>query len=124
MYEVGMLCKHFKGKDLYEKNIYRIIKLGLSGNEIDEEKITYSGDNELKSASNLVIYANIFQDNKLFAREYEDISSELSDEKKQIYNQTYKVQPLTPNEIELINNEDFILKKKKIVKEKILKKTL
>ena len=28
-YKVGMLCKHFKGNDLLEKNIYRIEKLGL-----------------------------------------------------------------------------------------------
>ena len=29
MYKVGDYCKHFKGHDLFEKNIYQIIKLGV-----------------------------------------------------------------------------------------------
>ena len=42
MYKVGDYCKHFKGHDLYEKNIYQIMKLGVNGSEIDTETITYS----------------------------------------------------------------------------------
>ena len=81
IYKVGMLCKHFKGKNLEEKNIYEIKEIGVKGTDIDKSIITYTGDNELESATNLVVYSNIFQNNKLFCREYEDISSELSDEK-------------------------------------------
>ena len=82
IYTVGMLCKHFKGTNLLEKNIYRIEKIGIKGSDIDKSLITYTGDGELKTATNLVVYSNIFQDNKLFCHEYEDISGELSDEKK------------------------------------------
>ncbi len=119
-YKIGMLCKHFKGKDLLEKNIYRIEQLEVAGEDINEEYISYTGDGNLKTASNLVIYSNIFQDHKLFCREYEDISSELSDEKKLEFDQTIKVQPLTEEEIEIVNSEEF----KKIKKEKTMKKFL
>lgn len=111
IYEVGMLCKHFKGETLEDKNIYKIIKLGVSGSEIDENEIKYTGDGELKTAENLVVYANIFQNNKLFAREYEDISSELSSEKQQQYSQKLKVQPLTKEEIDIVNDPQFVANK-------------
>ena len=115
IYKEGMLCKHFKGTNLIEKNIYRIVELNVQGSQVDESVVTYSGDNDLKTASNLVVYANIFQDDKLFCREYEDISSELSDEKKAMFNQTIKVQPLTPEEIDIVNSEEFINNKKEAV---------
>ena len=101
MYKVGDYCKHFKGHDLFEKNIYQIIKLGVKGSEIDTETITYSGDNELSTAVNLVVYKNIFQD-RLFTREYEDISSELSLDKQVEFNQKYKVKLIKEDEIEMI----------------------
>ena len=66
IYKVGMLCKHFKGKDLIEKNIYRIEKLGVRGIDIDESTVTYTGEKNLKDATNLVVYSNIFQEGKLF----------------------------------------------------------
>lgn len=122
IYEIGMLCKHFKGTDLLEKNIYRIEKLGVNGTDIDGSLITYTGDGELLKATNLVVYANIFQDNKLFCREYEDISGELSNEKKEAFNQIIKVQPLTEEEISIVNNEDFIENKKRLVEKKFYKK--
>jgi len=115
MYQIGMLCKHFKGETLLEKNIYKIESIGVSGKDIDESKVTYTGDGNLSTAKNLVIYSNIFQENKFFAREYEDISSELSLEKKKQYNQEIKVEPLSQSEIEIINNIDFIQEKKKLV---------
>ena len=121
IYEIGMLCKHFKGTDLLEKNIYRIEKLCVNGTDIDESLITYTGDGELLKATNLVVYSNIFQDNKLFCREYEDISGELSDEKKEAFNQTIKVQPLTEEEIKIINNADFIENKKEYIVKKYCK---
>ena len=122
IYKVGMLCKHFKGKDLLEKNIYRIEKLGVNGTDIDKTLVTYTGDNELETATNLVVYSNIFQDNKLFCREYEDISSKLVEEKQNMFNQNLRVQPLTLEEIELVNSEDFIKKKKDEVIKKFEKK--
>ena len=122
IYKIGMLCKHFKGNDLLEKNIYRIEKLCVNGIDIDETLITYTGDGELAIATNLVVYANIFQNNKLFCREYEDISGELSEEKKITFNQTIKVQPLTDEEIALVNTPEFIQNKTEFVAKKFSKK--
>ena len=118
IYKVGMLCKHFKGKTLEEKNIYKIIQLGILGKDIDESQIKNTGDGELQTAENLVVYANIFQENKLFAREYEDISSELSVEKQQQFFQKLKVQPLTEEEILIINDPAFIKTKQIMTAEK------
>ena len=122
IYKIGMFCKHFKGSNLFEKNIYRIEKLGVNGSDVDETVITYTGDGELKTATNLVVYSNVFQDNKLFCREYEDISGELSDEKKAMFNQTIKVQPLTEEEIVIVNSTEFIEEKKELVAKKFSKK--
>lgn len=121
IYNVGMLCKHFKGKDLLEKNIYRIIAIGISGQAIDPNIITYTGDGELANAHNLVVYANIFQNDKLFAREYEDISSELSEEKKSVFGQSHRVEPLTDEEIIIINNPNFIEEKARFTLSKFQK---
>ena len=112
IYKIGMLCKHFKGRTLAEKNIYEIKALEVNGHDIDSTTITYTGDGELASAQNLVIYANIFQDNKLFAREYEDISGELSADKQELFSQTIKVQPLTSEEIAEVQSPQFISFKK------------
>ena len=122
VYKIGMFCKHFKGSNLLEKNIYRIENLGVNGSNIDESQITYTGDGILATATNLVVYSNIFQDNKLFCREYEDISGELSDEKKEMFNQTIKVQPLTDEEISIVNSEEFIENKIEMVAKKFSKR--
>lgn len=121
IYKIGMLCKHFKGENLLEKNIYRIEQIGVEGKDINETLITYTGDGELLTAKNLVVYSNIFQENKLFAREYDDISGELSSEKKEMYNQKIKVQPLTQVEIDMINEDNFVTEKKKLVLSKFKK---
>ena len=119
IYTVGMLCKHFKGKDLIEKNIYRIEKIGVNGSDINPEEIKYAGDNDLESAVNLVVYTNIFQDeNNVFCREYDYISGELTDDKKEEFKQTRKVEPLTDDEIAYINIPEFIEKKKEYMKNK------
>lgn len=117
LYKIGMLCKHFKGVGLENKNIYRIIQLGVDGKDVNEN-IKYTGEAELSTATNLVVYENIFQDNKFFTREYEDLTSELSDENKLMYNQDIRVQPLTEEEIAIVNNPEFI----KIKKEQIANK--
>lgn len=121
IYKVGMLCKHFKGKDLLEKNIYRIEQVGVDGIDIDDSIITYTGERDLISATNLIVYSNIFQDNKLFCREYEDISQELSSDKQQEFCQKIKVQPLTEEEQSFIGQESFIETKKQLVLKKFTK---
>ena len=113
MFKVGMLCKHFKGKDLLEKNIYRIEKIGVDGKDIDSSKIIYTGDKDLLLSKNLVIYSNIFQEDKLFAREYDDLVSELSDDKKELYNQIFRVEPLNDEEIKTIKCPEFVEEKLK-----------
>jgi hypothetical protein len=118
IYKIGMLCKHFKGKNLLEKNIYRIEQIGVEGQNVDQDKITYTGDNSLVTAKNLIVYSNIFQDNKLFCREYEDISQNLSKEKQIEFNQEIRVQPLTEEEQELINQQTYIERKKQYIKNK------
>ena len=121
IYKIGMLCKHFKGKTLLEKNIYRIEKVGVLGCEIDNSFITYTGDNDLMFAQNLVIYSNVFQDYKLFAREYEDLCSILPIEMQELYHQKLRVEVLSDLEINMINSDDFINEKKKIVLSKFKK---
>lgn len=124
MYKIGMICKHFKGHDLLEKNIYTIVKLGVDGKDIDENIITYTGDKDLFTTGNLVVYSNIFQDNKMFAREYEDLISILDYDKQKEYNQTYRVQPLTIDELKLIDSLEFKELKKSLEKEKYNKKSI
>lgn len=111
IYKEGMLCKHFKGVGLENKNIYRIIRLEVEGKDISEN-IKYTGEADLSTAKNLVVYENIFQENKFFTREYGDLAGKLSDEKKLMYDQEIRVQPLTDEEIEFVNNPEFIKIKK------------
>lgn len=111
MYQVGMFCKHFKGSNLIEKNIYQIINVGIDPKDIDFSTVTYSGDGDVMSATDLVLYANIFQDDKLFVREASDISGELDEEKQMQFGQVHKVEPLTIEEIALISTEEFIKEK-------------
>lgn len=117
MYQIGMLCKHFKGNTLQDKNIYRIENLNVDGISILGTDIIYTGDSEdLKNVHNLVIYSNIFQSDKTFAREYTDLAFELPKEKQEQFHQLYRVQPLTEEEINEIQTEAFIQKKKQMYK--------
>ena len=116
-YKTGMLCKHFKGENLLEKNIYRIEQIGVEGKDINETLITYTRDGEFLTAKNLVVYSNIFQENKLFAREYADISSSLTLNEQILYNQSL-IQPLTLDEIKIINNPEFRTQKTKLTSTK------
>lgn len=99
---VGDLCKHFKGKNLLEKNIYEIVAMD----------VTYTGENQKSPIGNLVVYKNIFQENKFFAREYNDLVVELSEEKQKKYGQKYRIEKLTQEEINEIKSEKF--KKEKL----------
>ena len=90
----GDLYKHFKGKNLDEKNIYRILEVG----------VTYSGDKSESSINNLVIYENVFQ-GKIFARELDDLEAELPEEKQKEYGQIHRVEKLTEEEFEIVKNK-------------------
>ena len=94
MLKNGDLCKHFKGKNLDEKNIYRILEVG----------VTYSGEKSENPITNLVVYENIIQ-GKIFARELEDLEAELSVEKQKEYGQVHRVEKLTDEEIQVVKNK-------------------
>ena len=95
--KVGDLCKHFKGNSLVEKNIYEIIAMD----------VTYTGDNTKAPIDNLVVYKNIFQENKFFTREYNELVAELSEEKQKQYGQKCRIEKLTQEEIDEVKSEKF-----------------
>lgn len=99
MFQKGDLCKHFKGMNLDEKNIYEILEMG----------VTYSGNACEHPLENLVIYKNIFQ-GKIFARELQDLVEELSPEKQELYGQKHRVEKLTPEEIKIVRRKLELLK--------------
>lgn len=94
MLKKGDLCKHFKGKNLDEKNIYEILEVGVK----------YSGDASDKPIENLVVYKNIFQGN-IFVRELADLEEVLSPEKQAEYGQVHRVEKLNDDEIKYIKNK-------------------
>ena len=89
----GDLCKHFKGKNLQEKNIYEVLETGVN----------YSGDASENPIKDLVIYKNIRQ-GKIFAREMSDLVAELTPEKQQEFGQKHRVDLLTKEEIEIVKS--------------------
>lgn len=89
----GDLCKHFKGKNLQEKNIYEVLETGVN----------YSGDASGNPIKDLVIYKNIRQ-GKIFAREMSDLVAELTPEKQQEFGQKHRVDLLTKEEIEIVKS--------------------
>ena len=118
IYKVGMLCKHFKGKNLIDKNIYRIEELNVKGSDVDTDKISYTGEGNMLDSDNLVVYSNIFQENKYFVREYEDLAGELPLDKQKQFGQKLRVEPLSEGEIEIVNSKDYEIKKFKSTEEK------
>lgn len=106
--KVGNLCKHFKGKDLIEKNIYEILQVG----------VIYTGENANNPLENLVVYRNIFQKDKFYVREYNDLIEELSEEKQKQYRQVHRIEKLTEEEIKLIKSEEFRNEKLKYIENK------
>lgn len=89
----GDLCKHFKGKNLQEKNIYEVLETGVN----------YSGGASENPINDLVIYKNIRQ-GKIFAREMSDLVAELTPEKQQEFGQKHRVDLLTKEEIEFVKS--------------------
>lgn len=99
--KVGDLFKHFKGKNLIEKNIYEIIAID----------VTYTGEGSNKPLDNLVVYKNLFQEDKLFTREYDDLIGELSEEKQKQYGQKHRIEKLTEDEVKTVKSEEFVKEK-------------
>ena len=94
MLQKGDLFKHFKGTSLDDKNICEVLEIGVK----------YSGDNSDKPIENLVVYKNVFQ-NKIFARELEDLTAELSLEKQEEYGQKHRVEKLNEEELKYIKEK-------------------
>lgn len=103
----GDIVKHFKGKDLIEKNIYQILAVNP----------VYTGTKEFSQEA-VVIYEPLFQTGKAFVREYADLVSELSDEQKEVYDQCYRVEHLTEAELVLLKSPTFIRDKKAYIEKK------
>ena len=111
VFKVGDFGKHFKGNNLLEKNIYQIISFNNNGLNLSKV-IIYTGERDVKKATNLVVYMNIIS-KKVFAREVDDFYVELSEEKKKEYSQMHRVEPLTEEELKEINSTEFIIEKSK-----------
>ena len=94
MLKKGDMYKHFKGTSIDDKNIYEILEIGVK----------YSGDNSDKPIENLVVYRNVFQD-KIFARELEDLIAELSPQKQKEYGQKHRIEKLNDEEIRYVREK-------------------
>lgn len=100
--KIATFYKHFKGKNLIEKNIYLIIAIGIDEERYKELEVKYVGYNKDNiNYSELVVYLNYFQ-NLLFAREYQDLVEELTKEQQKEYSQKYRVEALTTEEVQTI----------------------
>ena len=106
MFKKGDLCKHFKGKDLIQKNIYEVLEIGVK----------YTGTAE-GIKDKLIVYRNIFQEDKIFAREESELAEQLEECMQREFRQKYRVEKLTQEEIEMIRTEEFIKAKKEYMKE-------
>ena len=98
--KAGDIVKHFKGEDLIEKNIYKIISVNPK----------YTGTNTFPEEP-VVVYESLFQERKGVVREYASLVDELSYEQKEKFNQNHRVDLLTEEEIKLIRTPEFIAKK-------------
>ena len=106
IYKEKMLCKHYKGSNLLEKSIYQILKVHVSGKELGKD-IYYLGNDILEEKKDLVVYQNIFQENAFYAQEYVDMISLLSPEIQEECEQVIKIQPLTIEELEMLQDPSF-----------------
>ena len=109
VFKEGSLCKHFKGKRLMDKNIYRIISFNNKGKDLDSN-IKYTGVKDVLKATNLVVYQNIFN-KMLFARELDDFYVEIEKEKQEEFGQMHRVEPLSEEEEKKVSSKQFIIKK-------------
>lgn len=96
----GDIVKHFKGKNLIEKNIYEIVSVNPK----------YTGTKEFTEEP-VVVYKSIFQGGISFVREYSDLIQELTAEEKEEYGQDNRVNLLSESELEEIKKPEFVEKK-------------
>lgn len=89
------------------KNIYEIVAINP----------TYTGVNNI-DLSDVVVYKALFQKDKFFVREYGDLVDELNDEEKELYHQSQRVEPLTEEEISILEDEEFIKQKMEYLESK------
>lgn len=80
--------------------------------------VIYTGENANIPLENLVVYRNIFQKDKFFTREYNDLIKELSEEKQKQYGQVHRIEKLAEEEIKLIKSEEFRNEKLKYIENK------
>lgn len=80
--------------------------------------VIYTGENANIPLENLVVYRNIFQKDKFFTREYNDLIEELSEEKQKQYGQVHRIEKLAEEEIKLIKSEEFRNEKLKYIENK------
>ena len=106
MFKKGDLCKHFKGKDLIQKNIYEVLETGVK----------YTGT-AVGIKDKLIVYRIFFQEDKIFAREESELAEQLEESMQREFRQKYRVEKLTQEEIEMIRTEEFIKAKKEYMKE-------
>jgi len=111
MFQKGDLCKHFKGETLVQKNIYEVLETG----------VIYTGECEGVQGS-LVVYRSVFQDGKVFVREERDLIAEIAPEKQEKFHQRARVEKLTPEEIALIQTEEFQQAKAEFMRQKMEEK--
>lgn len=95
----GDIVKHFKGESLVEKNIYEIVAVNP----------VYTGEKE--TFPEVVIYTPLFQTDKYYVREYDDLVCELTSEQQELYHQQHRIDLLTEDELALIKTDEFIAKK-------------
>lgn len=81
--KVGEYYKHFKGN-----NIYKIIAVNVS----------YTGESAGTELEELVVYQNI-NDKRIFVREYNELTEELSKEKQEKYGKKYRIEKLEEDEL-------------------------
>ncbi|MCH5166594.1 MAG: hypothetical protein J1F35_01755 [Erysipelotrichales bacterium] len=103
----GDIVKHFEGDDLLEKEIYEVVSVNPE----------YTGSNDFPEEA-VVVYESIFEQGKAFVIEYANFIRELEDIEllKTGEGQTHFVEPLTDEELFLIQAPSFIRAKKEFIK--------
>lgn len=108
----GDIVKHFKGETLVEKNIYEIIAVNPE----------YTGENP--DFAEVIIYTPLFQEGKVFVREYNDLVGELTEEQQNLYHQQHRIDVLSEAELALIKTPEFVQEKMAYLEEKYKEKKL
>lgn len=105
----GDIVKHFEGDDLLEKEIYEVVSVNPE----------YTGSNDFPEEA-VVVYESMFEQGKAYVVEYANFVRELDDYEllKTGEGQTHFVEPLTDEELYLIQAPSFIHAKEKFINER------